>query len=216
MRANIIASTWCHSHLFSLRIQGCRPIFIAWVWLGLSGHWRCHLQGAAGSLLCDSSVKSRLWFQCSYSKAMDTAARQWLKQMADCDKPLLIANKNTRSYTALCTNTWDYCRFLCISRFYFKSVLIFSMQNPHGMSNHIRCVFEASTAVCEIQDFLKNQPSKQYSFPINNILRFRQIAHDFGVEGENNFDFYAETIIGNPRIEELAVYFASLFLQRCW
>lgn len=146
--------------------------------------------------------KSRLWFQCSYSKAMATAAGQWLKQMADCDKPLLIANKNNRSYTALCTNTWDYCRFLCISRFYFKSVLIFSMQNPHGMSNHIRCVFEASTAICEIQDFLKNQPSKQYSFPLNNILRVLTDCTWFLGGGRRRIlIFYAETIIGTPKLK---------------
>ena len=146
--------------------------------------------------------KSRLWFQCSYSKAMATAAGQWLKQMADCDKPLLIANKNTRSYTALCTNTWDYCRFLCISRFYFKSVLIFSMQNPHGMSNHIRCVFEASTAICEIQDCFKNQPSKQYSFPLNNILRVLTDCTWFLGGGRRRIlIFYVETIIGTPKLK---------------
>lgn len=103
--------------------------------------------------------------------------------MADCDKPLLIGNKNTRRYIALCTNMWGYCRFLCISRFYFESVLIFSMQNPHRMSNHARCVFEASTAVRESQDFFFNQISKQYPSP----LRFLTDCAWFWGRGEKNF-----------------------------
>lgn len=129
--------------------------------------------------------ESGLWFWCCFSKATDIAARQWLKQMADCDKPLLIGNKNTRSYTALCTNTWGYCRFLCISGFYFESGLIFSMHNPHRMSKHARCVSEASTAVCESQDFFFfNQPSKPYFSP----LRFLTGCAWFGDRREKNFD----------------------------
>lgn len=113
----------------------------------------CLLQGPGSSLVWASSLSWNFDFSVPSLKPWPTAAQQWLKQMAACDKPLLIGNKNTRSSTALCTNTWSHCRFLCISRFYFESGLIFSMQNPHRMSNHARWVLEALLQFVKVKGF---------------------------------------------------------------
>lgn len=97
-----------------------------------------------------------LWFQCSFSKARAFAAgsdsSRWLTVTSLLW--LLIKIPEATLHCALCTHTWGYCWFLCISRFYFESRLIFSRQNPHRISKHTRYVFEASTAVCEVRIFL--------------------------------------------------------------
>lgn len=52
-------------------------------------------------------------------------------------------------------NTRGYFLFLCTVGFYFESGSIFPMQSAPWMSNHARCVFEVSAAVCSIWNLKK-------------------------------------------------------------
>lgn len=181
--AQIIASTWRHSRSLFLKIQACRRVFLSRTWLDPSGHWRMSLAGRGRlpglGLFPGPGLPLVLLLQ---SHGHGTPAV--MQQMAAYDKALLIGNKNPRSFTAPCPNTWSHCRALGSPRVRLESGLVFSTRSPPQTSQLARWVLEALLRFVKRKSFFFNQPSKPYPYPRGFLTH----CPWFGVGGEKNFD----------------------------